>query len=86
MKPAENELPLSGKRILDVGCGAGILSMALCRLGPEVTGIDATENAISIATKTKETLSPQIRPNISFTVSTVEDFAADEGNFQSKFG
>lgn len=84
LKPIENEKPLSGKRILDVGCGAGILSMALCRLGAEVTGIDATDNAISIATKAKQTLAPQIRSNINFTFSTIEEFASEAENFESK--
>jgi 2-polyprenyl-6-hydroxyphenyl methylase/3-demethylubiquinone-9 3-methyltransferase len=37
--------PLSGKRALDVGCGAGLLCEPLARLGADVTGIDAaTEN------------------------------------------
>jgi 2-polyprenyl-6-hydroxyphenyl methylase/3-demethylubiquinone-9 3-methyltransferase len=34
---------LAGKRVLDVGCGGGILSEAMAALGAEVTGIDAGE-------------------------------------------
>ncbi|WP_420141568.1 bifunctional 2-polyprenyl-6-hydroxyphenol methylase/3-demethylubiquinol 3-O-methyltransferase UbiG [Sphingomonas sp.] len=38
--------PLAGRRALDVGCGAGLLSEPLARLGAAVTGIDAApENA-----------------------------------------
>ena len=37
-----HRLPLSGLRILDVGCGGGILSEPLARLGARVTGIDAS--------------------------------------------
>src|SRR5690625_7449822 len=33
--------PLKGLRVLDVGCGAGLLCEPLARLGAEVTGIDA---------------------------------------------
>jgi 2-polyprenyl-3-methyl-5-hydroxy-6-metoxy-1,4-benzoquinol methylase len=33
--------PLAGARILDVGCGGGILSEAMARLGADVTGLDA---------------------------------------------
>ncbi|MGR9107880.1 MAG: bifunctional 2-polyprenyl-6-hydroxyphenol methylase/3-demethylubiquinol 3-O-methyltransferase UbiG [Gammaproteobacteria bacterium] len=41
--------PVEGQRILDVGCGGGILSEALARLGAEVTGIDLSEDLIEIA-------------------------------------
>ena len=41
--------PFKGLKILDVGCGGGILSLPICRLGGDVTGIDATESAILAA-------------------------------------
>ena len=41
--------PLAGTRILDVGCGGGILSESLARLGAQVVGIDATGDAIQAA-------------------------------------
>lgn len=41
--------PLAGKRVLDVGCGAGLLSEPLARLGAEVTGIDAAPENIVVA-------------------------------------
>lgn len=40
---------LSGLRLLDVGCGGGILSEALARLGGDVTGIDVTRENIEVA-------------------------------------
>jgi 2-polyprenyl-6-hydroxyphenyl methylase/3-demethylubiquinone-9 3-methyltransferase len=40
---------LKGKKVLDVGCGGGILSEALAAAGTEVTGIDAGENTIAVA-------------------------------------
>jgi 2-polyprenyl-6-hydroxyphenyl methylase/3-demethylubiquinone-9 3-methyltransferase len=45
----ENIRPLAGKRAIDVGCGAGLLAEPLCRLGAEVTGVDAAEQNIQAA-------------------------------------
>lgn len=41
--------PLSGKRALDVGCGAGLLCEPLARLGADVTGLDAARENIAAA-------------------------------------
>jgi 2-polyprenyl-6-hydroxyphenyl methylase/3-demethylubiquinone-9 3-methyltransferase len=41
--------PLQGLKILDVGCGAGLLAESLARLGATVTGIDAAEPNIAAA-------------------------------------
>jgi len=40
---------LAGKRVLDVGCGGGLLSEAMAKLGAEVTGIDLGEAALQVA-------------------------------------
>lgn len=43
--------PLAGKRVLDVGCGAGLLCEPLARMGAAVTGIDAApENIVAAQT------------------------------------
>ncbi|MCT2401130.1 bifunctional 2-polyprenyl-6-hydroxyphenol methylase/3-demethylubiquinol 3-O-methyltransferase UbiG [Novosphingobium mangrovi (ex Huang et al. 2023)] len=41
--------PLSGKRALDAGCGAGLLCEPLARLGAQVTGVDAAPENIAAA-------------------------------------
>lgn len=40
---------LSGKRVLDVGCGGGILSESMAEMGAIVTGIDLGEKALKVA-------------------------------------
>jgi len=42
-------VPLSGKTVLDVGCGGGILSEALAGAGATVTGIDLADKSLSVA-------------------------------------
>ena len=44
-----NRRPLEGKSALDVGCGAGLLTEPLARLGAKVTGIDAAPEVIAVA-------------------------------------
>ena len=41
--------PLSGTKILDIGCGGGLLSEPMSRMGANVTGIDASVKNIKIA-------------------------------------
>ncbi len=41
--------PLGGLRVLDIGCGAGLLSESMAALGARVTGVDPAERNISIA-------------------------------------
>ena len=45
----QKSLPLKGINILDIGCGGGLLSEPMSRLGARVTGIDASEKNIKIA-------------------------------------
>ena len=40
---------LAGKRVLDVGCGGGLLSEGMAGCGANVTGIDLSENALGVA-------------------------------------
>ena len=42
-------VPLKGKRVLDIGCGGGILADAMARKGAEVLGIDLATKALRVA-------------------------------------
>ncbi|MFL2885000.1 MAG: bifunctional 2-polyprenyl-6-hydroxyphenol methylase/3-demethylubiquinol 3-O-methyltransferase UbiG [Candidatus Pelagibacter sp.] len=55
-----NKTPLKDIKILDVGCGGGLLSEPMCRLGAKVTGIDASEKNIKVAKLHSEKNSLQI--------------------------
>ena len=51
----DKTLPLKGLKFLDIGCGGGLMSEPMCRLGADVTGIDASMKNIKIAeTHSKE--------------------------------
>ncbi len=67
-------LPLHGLALLDVGCGGGLISEPLCRLGADVTAIDAGQEAIDVATNH----AAQSGLNIAFRHDTPESLA-DEG-------
>jgi 2-polyprenyl-6-hydroxyphenyl methylase / 3-demethylubiquinone-9 3-methyltransferase len=64
--------PLEGLRLLDVGCGGGLLSEPMARLGAKVTGIDPTARNIGIARLHAE----QSGLAIDYRVETAEDLAA----------
>ena len=45
----DKKLPLKGLKFLDIGCGGGLISEPMCRLGANVTGIDASLKNIKVA-------------------------------------
>ena len=48
-RPAADLRPLRGLRLLDVGCGGGLLSEPMARLGAEVVGVDAAAENVAVA-------------------------------------
>lgn len=53
--------PLKGRRVLDVGCGGGLLSEAMALRGAEVTGIDMGEAPLAVARLHAEQSGAQVR-------------------------
>ena len=68
------KLPLKDIKILDIGCGGGLLSEPLSRLGAKVTGIDASERNIKIA----KTHLNQSKLDIDYYCSSPEKFITKE--------
>lgn len=44
-----DQVDIAGKRVIDVGCGGGILTESLARAGAEATGIDLSNQTLEIA-------------------------------------
>ena len=75
---ARQQSGLTGKKVLDVGCGGGILSHSMAMRGATVTGIDLGEANIKAAQIHAE----QTSQAIDFACVAVEDFAkAHAGEF-----
>ncbi|MEJ0096331.1 MAG: bifunctional 2-polyprenyl-6-hydroxyphenol methylase/3-demethylubiquinol 3-O-methyltransferase UbiG [Methylocella sp.] len=70
-------LPLRGLRVLDIGCGGGILSESLARLGAEMTAVDPAPRNIGVASAHagREGLS------IDYRCTTAEALVAEGASF-----
>lgn len=71
--------PLTGLRLLDIGCGGGLISEPLTRLGARVTGIDPGAENIAIA---KSHAEPQGLA-IDYRATTAEDLVASGDVFDA---
>ena len=65
-------LPFAGLRILDIGCGGGLLSEPMARLGAEVVGADAAPRNIPVA----QVHAQASGLTIDYRFTTAEDLAA----------
>ena len=72
----EERSSVEGKKVLDVGCGGGILAEALNELGANVTGIDASENTIGVA----KSHSSSIGSDVIYIQNTIEEFISSHPN------
>jgi 2-polyprenyl-6-hydroxyphenyl methylase / 3-demethylubiquinone-9 3-methyltransferase len=68
---------LAGLSVLDVGCGAGLLSEPLARLGAEVTGLDAAATNIEVARRHAAASGLAV----AYRCATAEALAADPKRF-----
>ena len=73
----DSSRPFQGLRILDVGCGGGLLAEPLVHLGAKVTGLDASSEAIAVAVRHAKTSGL----SIEYRTGGVEDLAKGKERF-----
>lgn len=64
--------PLPGKKVIDIGCGGGILTESMALLGATVTGVDMSDAALTVAKLHQHESGVQVE----YLQSTAEDIAA----------
>jgi 2-polyprenyl-6-hydroxyphenyl methylase/3-demethylubiquinone-9 3-methyltransferase len=80
MKFITDVLDLSGKKVLDVGCGGGILTEALAKSGAQAVGIDLSKDSIAAA----KMHAAQQGLNIDYRYENIEDTASKQaGEFDA---
>ena len=73
-KILNNEKPFKNLSILDIGCGGGLLSEPISRLGANITGIDASEKNINAA----KIHAKQSNLKINYFCNSPENFKTDK--------
>ena len=72
-----NKIDLQGKKVLDVGCGGGLLAEALFDAGGEVSAIDVTERNIEVAKHHANTH----KKDISYHLTDAKSFSNNHKNY-----
>ncbi len=70
-----------GKKLLDIGCGGGLLSVALHGLGADVLGIDAEETTVGVAQSYQS--SHNLVKGLRFALATAEELLHDKKYHQA---
>jgi len=68
-----DRIDLTDKRVLDIGCGGGILAESMAAAGASVTGIDAADAALAVARLHREESGADVR----YEHATAEAYAAE---------
>ena len=76
LKWIDKRVGLQGKRVLDIGCGGGILAESMAALGADVTGIDLSEKPLKVA----QLHLLESGETVDYRLVAAEDFAAQQPN------
>jgi 2-polyprenyl-6-hydroxyphenyl methylase/3-demethylubiquinone-9 3-methyltransferase len=63
-----------GKKVVDIGCGGGILAESLAQSGADTTGIDLSEKALKVA----ELHALEVGANLTYRAISAEDLAKEQ--------
>ncbi|XP_010051802.2 ubiquinone biosynthesis O-methyltransferase, mitochondrial [Eucalyptus grandis] len=80
-KDPSSARPFEGLKVVDVGCGGGILSEPLARMGASVTGVDAVDKNIKIA-RIHADLDP-VTSTIEYCCTTAEKLVEEQRKFDA---
>ncbi|KMT01772.1 hypothetical protein BVRB_9g210530 isoform B [Beta vulgaris subsp. vulgaris] len=80
-KDPDSARPFEGLNFIDVGCGGGILSEPLARMGATVTGVDAVDKNIKIARLHAE--SDPATSSIEYLCTTAENLVEEQRQFDA---
>lgn len=78
-KDANTPRPLDGLKIVDVGCGGGLVCEPLSRMGADVTGVDAVEKNIGVASV--HAARDPATASIKYLCTTAEQLVREEQKF-----
>ena len=70
----DRQADISGKRIVDIGCGGGILAESMAARGAQVTGIDLSEKALKVA----KLHQLETGVHLDYRLIAAEDLAAEQ--------
>ena len=74
LKWIDKRVGLQGKRVLDIGCGGGIMAESMAALGADVTGIDLSEKPLKVA----QLHLLESGETVDYRLVAAEDFAAQQ--------
>jgi len=76
---ARSERPFEGLRVVDIGCGGGLVTEAVAGLGADVLGIDASPESVRVA----EIHAAQQEVNVRYRLAAPEDLVAEGATFDA---